>query len=41
MKVADLIAKRKEVYSLAEDATVHEAARYLRERGMRAAGVCD
>jgi CBS domain-containing protein len=41
MKVADLIAKRKEVYSLSEDATVHDTARFLRERKVRAAGVCD
>jgi CBS domain-containing protein len=41
MKVADLIAKRKEVYSLSEDATVHETARFLRERKVRAAGVCN
>ena len=41
MKVADLISKRKEIYSLGEDETVHDAARYLREHGVRAAGVCD
>jgi CBS domain-containing protein len=41
MKVADLIAKRKEVYSLSEDATVHDTARFLREHKVRAAGVCD
>lgn len=41
MKVADLIAKRKEVYSLNEDATVHDTARFLREHKVRAAGVCD
>ena len=29
MKVADLIASRREVYSISEDTTVHEAARYL------------
>ncbi len=39
MKVADLIASRKEVYSIAEDATVHDAARYLRDREIRSAGV--
>jgi len=39
MKVADLIASRKEVFSISEDATVHDAAKYLRERGVRSAGV--
>jgi CBS domain-containing protein len=41
MKVADLIASRKEIYSISEDTSVHEAARYLRDRGVRAVGVCD
>ena len=41
MNVADLIASRKDVYSIDEDTTVHDAARYLREKGVRAAGVCD
>jgi CBS domain-containing protein len=41
MKVADLITSRKEVYSIPEDTTVHDAARYLRDRGVRAVGVCD
>lgn len=41
MKVADLIASRKEVYSIAGDTSVHDAARYLRDRGVRAVGVCD
>jgi len=40
MKVADLIASRKEVYSIHDDATVHDAARYLRDHGVRSAGVC-
>ncbi|MFZ0635445.1 MAG: CBS domain-containing protein [Candidatus Acidiferrales bacterium] len=39
MKVADLIASRKEVFSISEQATVHDAARYLRERGVRSVGV--
>jgi CBS domain-containing protein len=39
MNVADLIASRTEVYSISEEATVHDAARYLRERQVRAAGV--
>jgi CBS domain-containing protein len=41
MKVKDLIESRKEVYSIPVDMTVHDAARYLRERGVRAAGICD
>lgn len=41
MKVADLIKGRKEVYSITADTTVHDAARYLRERQLRAAGVLD
>ena len=41
MKIADLIASRREVYSIPEDMTVHDAARYLREREVRAVGVCD
>lgn len=41
MKVADLIRSRKEVYAVRQDATVHEAARYLREKQVRSVGVCD
>jgi len=41
MKVADLIASRREVYSITEDTTVHDAARYLRDRQVRSVGVCD
>jgi CBS domain-containing protein len=41
MQVADLIKSRKEVYSISEEMTVHEAARYLRERQVRAVGVVD
>ena len=41
MKVADLIAARREVYFVSEEATVYDAARYLRERQVRAVGVCD
>ena len=39
MKVQELIGDRKAVYSIPEDATVHEAARYLREKQVRSAGV--
>ena len=41
MKVADLIGARKEVFSIQDNATVHEAARYLREKQVRAVGVCN
>ena len=41
MTVLDLIGSRAEVYSVRDDVTVHEAARYLREREVRAAGVLD
>jgi len=41
MKVADLIAPRRDVYSIRDDSTVHDAARYLREREVRAVGVVD
>lgn len=39
MQVADLIHARLEVYSIPEEMTVHEAARYLRERQVRSVGV--
>jgi predicted transcriptional regulator len=41
MKVSDLIASRRDVYSVADDTTVHDAARYLRDKQVRAVGVCD
>jgi CBS domain-containing protein len=41
MRVADLISTRREVYFITEDVTVYDAARYLREKQVRAAGVCD
>ena len=41
MTVLDLIGSRTEVYSIAHDATVHDAARYVRERQIRAVGVLD
>src|ERR1700751_4809043 len=41
MRIADLISTRREVYSIPEDTTVHDAARYLRQREVRAVGVCD
>jgi CBS domain-containing protein len=39
MRVADLISSRKEVFSVLEDATVHDVARYLRDRRVRTVGV--
>jgi CBS domain-containing protein len=41
MNVSDLIASRKEVYSISDEATVHDAARFLREKKVRAVGVCN
>ena len=41
MRVADLIRSRKEVFSVLEDATVHDVARYLRDRRVRTVGVLD
>jgi CBS domain-containing protein len=39
MKVADLIGSRKEVFSITEETSVHQAAQYLREKQVRAVGV--
>ena len=39
MKVADLIGSRNEVFSITEDASVHQAAQYLREKQVRSVGV--
>jgi CBS domain-containing protein len=39
MKVAELIANRTEVFTLPENATVLEAARFMRERRTRAVGI--
>jgi CBS domain-containing protein len=41
MNVCDLIGSRREVYSIPETFTVHEAALYLRERQVRSVGVLD
>jgi len=41
MTVQELIGSRSDVYSIREGATVHDAARYLRERQVRAVGVVD
>lgn len=41
MKVGDLIGPRKEVFSITEETSVHQAAQYLREKQVRAVGVVD
>ncbi len=41
MKVADIIGDREEVFTVSDTTTVHEAARYLREKQIRACGVRD
>ena len=41
MKVSDLIGSRKEVFSITEETSVHQAAQYLREKQVRAVGVLD
>lgn len=41
MKVSDLVGSRKDVYSIPEEKSVLEAAQYLREKGVRSAGVVD
>lgn len=41
MKIADLIATRREIFSVSEEATVHETARYLRDHQVRSVGVLD
>ena len=41
MRVGDLIGSRKEVFSITEETSVHQAAQYLREKQVRAVGVVD
>jgi CBS domain-containing protein len=41
MRVVDLIHSRQDVYSIGEEATVHDAARYLRDHQVRSVGVLD
>jgi CBS domain-containing protein len=41
MQVRDLIKSRQQVFSVSEDMTVHDAARYMREHKLRAVGVLD
>src|SRR5216117_3616053 len=41
MTVQDLIGSRADVYSIPHDTTVHDAARYLRDRRVRSVGVLE
>jgi CBS domain-containing protein len=41
MIVADLIQSRQDVYCITTEMTVHDAARYLRDKQVRTVGVCD
>ena len=41
MIVQDLLRERKEIFSVPQELTVHDAARYLREHQVRAVGVLD
>jgi CBS domain-containing protein len=41
MNVQDLVRSRKEVFSILEETTVHDAARYLRDHKVRSVGVLD
>jgi len=41
MRVMDLIGSRREVFSISDETSVHEGARYLREKQVRAVGVVD
>jgi CBS domain-containing protein len=41
MKVLDLLKSRHDVFSIQEDTTIHDAARYLRDHQVRSVGVLD
>lgn len=41
MTVREIIKDRKEIYCISNQASAAEAARYLKDRGIRATGVCD
>lgn len=41
MKVSDLVGSRKQIFSISEETSVMEAARYLREKQVRSVGVVD
>jgi CBS domain-containing protein len=38
--VRDIVVDRKQIYWISNQATIAEAARYLKEHGIRSAGVC-
>jgi CBS domain-containing protein len=41
MRVLDLVQSRKEIFSILEETTVHDAARYMRDHKVRSVGVLD
>jgi|SRR6516164_605161 len=41
IKVTNLIESRREVFAISDETTVHEAARYMRQKQVRAVGVRD
>jgi CBS domain-containing protein len=41
MNVGDIIGSRREIFSIRDDTTVHDAARYLRDHRVRAVGILD
>jgi predicted transcriptional regulator len=41
MKVGDLLGSRKEIYTVAEESSVHQVAQYLRAKEVRTVGVLD
>jgi CBS domain-containing protein len=41
MRVLDLVQSRKEIFSIPEETTVHDAARYMRDHKVRSVGVLD
>ena len=41
MRVQDLVRSRHEIFSIRDDASVHETARYLRDHHVRSVGVLD
>jgi CBS domain-containing protein len=41
MRVLELLQSRQDIFSIQEDTTVHDAARYMREHKVRSVGVLD
>jgi CBS domain-containing protein len=41
LRVQELVQSRKDIFSIQEDTTVHDAARYLRDHNIRSVGVLD